>query len=30
MAQSLDWPQEVHRFGAGVEEIIDRQRQDRG
>ena len=24
MAQALDWPQEVHRFGANVEEIIER------
>ncbi len=25
IAVSLDWPQEVHRFPAGVTEIIDRQ-----
>lgn len=24
MAQTLDWPQEVHRFGANVEETIER------
>lgn len=28
MALTLDWPQEVHRFGSGVEEIIDRQMQE--
>lgn len=25
LALSLDWPQEVHRFPSGVEEIIERQ-----
>jgi len=25
LALSLDWPQEVHRFPGGVEDIIDRQ-----
>lgn len=25
LAVSLDWPQEVHRFPSGVEEIIERQ-----
>jgi hypothetical protein len=28
MAVVLDWPQEVHRFGSDVEEIIERQRPD--
>lgn len=27
LAVSLDWPQEVHRFPAGLEEIVDRQSQ---
>ena len=29
MAVTLDWPQEVHRFSSGVEEIIDRLFQGR-
>lgn len=28
MAQTLDWPQEVHRFGSNVEEIIERLQSD--
>ena len=27
LAVALDWPQEVHRFPGGVEEIIDRRPQ---
>lgn len=26
LAVALDWPQEVHRFPSGVEEIVDRER----
>lgn len=29
MAVTLDWPQEVHRFGSGVEEIIEQQNKAR-
>jgi hypothetical protein len=29
IAVTLDWPQEVHRFGSGVEENIERQAQGR-
>ncbi|CAN7353024.1 YciI family protein [Microbacterium sp. LjRoot45] len=29
MAVSLDWPQEVHRFPSGVDEIIERQLPER-
>lgn len=25
IARTLDWPQEVHRFPSGIDEIIDRQ-----
>lgn len=25
LAVALDWPQEVHRFPSGVEEVVDRQ-----
>jgi len=27
LAVALDWPQEVHRFPSGLEEIIERQRE---
>ncbi len=28
LAVSLDWPQEVHRFPSGVEQIIERQSRE--